>query len=134
MLGDGEKRARYDRFGHAGVQGAGAGGPAFNPDIFSDFSDILGDFFGFGGGRAARGGPARGSDLRFDLEIGFDESYAGAETTIQIPREETLRHVQGIRRRAGLVARDVSAVPGPRSAALPAGLPRRRADMRPVRR
>lgn len=91
VLGDPEKRARYDRFGHAGVQGAGANGPTINPDIFSDFSDILGDFFGFGGGfggNARRAGPARGSDLRFDLEIGFDESYAGTETTIQIPREE----------------------------------------------
>src|SRR6187431_2872296 len=48
VLYDPEKRARYDRFGHAGV--ASAGGPGFNPDIFSDFSDILGDFFGFGGG------------------------------------------------------------------------------------
>jgi molecular chaperone DnaJ len=88
VLYDTDKRARYDRFGHAGVTGPGAaGGPGFNPDIFSDFSDILGDFFGFGGG-GRRGGPARGADLRFDLEISFEESYAGTETTIQIPREE----------------------------------------------
>src|SRR5205809_1696692 len=47
VLCDSEKRARYDRFGHAGVTGPGAGGgPGFNPDIFADFSDILGDFFG----------------------------------------------------------------------------------------
>jgi molecular chaperone DnaJ len=88
VLGDAEKRARYDRFGHAGVQGAGPGGPGFNEDAFTDFSDILGDFFGFGGGGRRPGGPTRGSDLRFDLEIGFNESYGGAETTIQIPREE----------------------------------------------
>ncbi len=89
VLADGEKRARYDRFGHAGVSGpSGApGGPGFNADIFSGFEDILGDFFGFGGG-GRRGGPLRGSDLRFDLEIPFEESYAGLETTIQIPREE----------------------------------------------
>jgi molecular chaperone DnaJ len=87
VLSDPEKRARYDRFGHAGVGGPGAGGAqGFNPETFGDFSDILGDFFGFGGGR--RGGPTRGSDLRFDLEITFEESFAGAETTIQIPREE----------------------------------------------
>jgi molecular chaperone DnaJ len=69
--------------------GAGAGGGfgGFNPETFGDFSDILGDFFGFGGG-GRRSGPARGADLRFDLEIGFNESFAGAETTIQIPREE----------------------------------------------
>lgn len=91
VLGDGEKRARYDRFGHAGVSGAGpGGGPGFNPDIFADFSDILGDIFGFGGfaGRTRRGGPTRGADLRFDLEIEFEESLKGTETTIQIPREE----------------------------------------------
>ncbi len=87
VLGDADKRARYDRFGHAGVSGPGGGGPGFNPDTFGDFSDILGDFFGFGGG-ARRGGPTRGADLRFDLEIGFEESFTGTETTIQIPREE----------------------------------------------
>lgn len=88
VLGDPEKRARYDQFGHAGVAGAGQGGPGFNPDIFGDFSDILGDFFGFGGGGGRRGGPVRGSDLRFDLEISFEESFTGVETPIQIPREE----------------------------------------------
>lgn len=99
VLGDAEKRARYDRFGHAGVSGqAGAGG--FNADIFSDFSDILGDFFGFGGG-ARRQGPTRGSDLRFDLEIDFDESYTGSEKTIQIPREETCKACNGTRSASG---------------------------------
>ena len=98
VLGDADKRARYDRFGHAGVSGqAGPGGPGFNADIFSDFSDILGDFFGFGGGFGGgrRGGPARGADLRFDLEISFDESYSGTETTIQIPREESCEACKG---------------------------------------
>ncbi|HEX5214143.1 MAG TPA: molecular chaperone DnaJ [Vicinamibacterales bacterium] len=93
VLADDDKRARYDRFGHAGVQGAG--GPGVNPDIFTDFSDILGDFFGFGGGGARRGGPARGADLRFDLEISFDESFTGTETTIQIPREENCDTCKG---------------------------------------
>jgi molecular chaperone DnaJ len=98
VLGDSDKRARYDRFGHAGVAGAagGPGGPGFNADIFSDFSDILGDFFGFGGfGGGRRGGPARGADLRFDLEISFEESYGGAETTIQIPRDESCETCKG---------------------------------------
>ena len=100
VLGDADKRARYDRFGHAGVQGAAGGGPGFNADIFSDFSDILGDFFGFGGG-ARRGGPARGADLRFDLEISFEESYGGTETTIQIPREEACETCKGSGAAAG---------------------------------
>jgi len=88
VLADADKRARYDQFGHAGVTGAAQGGPGMNPDIFGDFSDILGDFFGFGGGGGRRGGPVRGSDLRFDLEIPFEESFRGVETPIQIPREE----------------------------------------------
>ena len=94
VLGDPEKRARYDRFGHAGVSGAAPGAGGFNADIFADFSDILGDFFGFGAG-GRRAGPARGADLRYDLEIGFDESYNGSETTIQIPREEPCETCHG---------------------------------------
>jgi molecular chaperone DnaJ len=100
VLGDPEKRARYDRFGHAGVSGAGAGPGGFNPETFADFSDILGDFFGFGGG-ARRGGPTRGADLRFDLEISFEESFAGTETTIQIPREEPCESCDGSGAAAG---------------------------------
>ena len=102
VLADREKRSLYDRFGHAGVTGAGAGaGAGFDPTIFADFSDIfagLGDVFGFGdifGGRRRRGGPQRGSDLRYDLEITFEESATGAETTIQIPREETCETCSG---------------------------------------
>ena len=100
VLGDPEKRARYDRFGHAGVAGATPGAGGFNADIFADFSDILGDFFGFGGG-ARRSGPSRGADLRFDLEIDFEESYNGAETTIQIPREEPCETCNGSGAAAG---------------------------------
>jgi molecular chaperone DnaJ len=93
VLADAQKRAAYDRFGHAAVTGA-AGGQGFDPTIFADFGDILGglgDVFGFGdlfGGRR-RGGPQRGSDLRYDLEINFDEAAKGTETTIQVPRLET---------------------------------------------
>ncbi|MEO8481264.1 MAG: molecular chaperone DnaJ [Acidobacteriota bacterium] len=103
VLCDADKRARYDRFGHAGVQGAAGAGPGINPDIFSDFSDILGDFFGFGGGQR-RQGPARGSDLRFDLEIAFEESFTGTETTIQIPREENCETCKGNRAAPGTSA------------------------------
>jgi molecular chaperone DnaJ len=100
VLSDSDKRARYDQFGHAGVSGPGGAGPGFNPDIFADFSDILGDFFGFGGG-SRRNGPARGSDLRFDLEISFDDSFTGKETTIQIPREEACETCHGSGAAAG---------------------------------
>jgi molecular chaperone DnaJ len=99
VLADPEKRSRYDRFGHAGVAGAAGGG--FDPSVFSefgDFSDILGSMFGFGdlfgGGRRA-GGPQRGADLRYDLEISFEESARGVETTIQIPRQESCETCRG---------------------------------------
>lgn len=106
VLADEEKRALYDRFGHAGVSGAGAGA-GFDPTIFADFGDIfagLGDMFGFGdvfGGRRRRGGPQRGADLRYDLEISFEESYEGVETSIQIPREETCDTCKGSGAAAG---------------------------------
>ena len=94
VLCDAEKRSLYDRFGHRGVSSA-AGGPGFDPSVFSefgDFSEILGSMFGFGdlfgGGARRRGGPQRGADLRYDLEISFEEAASGAETTIQIPRHE----------------------------------------------
>ena len=107
----------------------------FDPTIFADFSDIfsgLGDAFGFGdifGGRRRRGGPQRGSDLRYDLEIGFEESAIGAETTIQIPREESCETCARVWGRGRHLARDVPPVPGFGSAALPAGLPHRRAAL-----
>ena len=94
ILSDSEKRARYDRFGHAGVSSqAGAG---FDPSTFAGFEDIFGGIFGdFFGGGGRRGGPERGSDLRYDLEITFEESAKGVETTIQIPRLETCETCHG---------------------------------------
>lgn len=101
VLADREKRSLYDRFGHAGV-GSAAGSGGFDPTIFADFSDIfagLGDVFGFGdifgGARRRRGGPQRGADLRYDLEITFDEAAKGTDTAIQIPREEACDTCQG---------------------------------------
>ena len=102
VLADAQKRGLYDRFGHAGVNANGAGGGGFDPTIFADFSDIfsgLGDMFGFGdilgGGRRRRGGPQRGSDLRYDLEITFEESAEGTETSIVVPREEACETCSG---------------------------------------
>jgi molecular chaperone DnaJ len=92
VLADPEKRAMYDRFGHAGVSSAAGAGGGFDPSVFAefgDFADVLGNMFGFGDlfGRR-RGGPQRGADLRYDLEISFEESARGTETSIQIPRQE----------------------------------------------
>ena len=92
ILSDPQKRARYDQFGQAGVAGVGAGG--FDPSIFTEFEDIVGDFFGFGdlfgmGGRGRGDRSSRGADLRFDLEISFEEGAFGLEAQIKVPRRET---------------------------------------------
>jgi molecular chaperone DnaJ len=100
VLADADKRHMYDRFGHAGL-GAAATSGGFDPTVFTGFEDILGglgDIFGFGdifGGGRRRGGPQRGADLRYDLEISFEESAHGAETSIQIPRQETCETCHG---------------------------------------
>lgn len=105
VLADTDKRHMYDRFGHAGLGGAATGG--FDPNVFTGFEDILGglgDIFGIGemfGGQRRRGGPQRGADLRYDLEISFDESAKGVETTIQIPRNETCDTCKGSGAAAG---------------------------------
>jgi molecular chaperone DnaJ len=101
ILADSEKRSLYDRFGHAGVKSAAGAGAGFDPSVFQefgDFADILGNMFGFGdlfGGGRRRGGPQRGADLRYDLEISFEESARGAETTVQIPRQENCESCHG---------------------------------------
>jgi len=97
ILSDPQKRATYDRFGHAGLQGAAS--PGFNPDAFADFSDILGDFFGFGdlfgGGNRRRTRAQRGEDVRYDLEISFEEAVFGMSAEIQVPRMEACDRCQG---------------------------------------
>jgi molecular chaperone DnaJ len=100
VLSDGQKRAAYDRFGHAGLQGAA--GPSYNPEAFQDFSDILGDFFGFGdlfggqaGGGRRRSRAQRGEDVRYDLEITFDDAMFGMGAEIQVPRMERCERCQG---------------------------------------
>jgi molecular chaperone DnaJ len=101
VLSDPQKRAAYDRFGHAGVNGqgmGGGGGAQFHDvgDIFNEvFGDVFGDMFGGRGGRQQRGGPARGSDLRYDLEITLEQAYAGAEVEVTIPATLTCEPCEG---------------------------------------
>jgi len=87
VLSDAEKRARYDRFGRAGL---GAQPVGFDQEIFADFGDILGNIFGFGSvfGGGGRAGSRRGQDLRYDLTIEFEEAARGLETRIRVPRLE----------------------------------------------
>jgi len=87
VLSDGERRGLYDRFGHAAFE-QGAGGPGF--DFGAGFEDIIGDlfgdFFGTGRGRAGRGRARRGQDLRYELEIAFEEAAFGCEKMVSVPR------------------------------------------------
>ena len=95
VLGDPEKRSQYDRFGHAGVSsvgGPGAGG--FDPSVFSDFSDILGDLFGGGTRRSGRAAN-HGADLRYDLDLSFTEAVFGRKTRIKVPRHESCSECGG---------------------------------------
>jgi molecular chaperone DnaJ len=94
VLSDPEKRAHYDRFGSAGPSPFAGG---FDPSVFGDFSDILGDLFGFGGfgARGRPGGASPGADLRYDLEIAFEEAVFGAKRSLEIPRLETCETCHG---------------------------------------
>jgi molecular chaperone DnaJ len=100
VLSDPQKRAAYDRFGHAGVNGPQGGAGGFGGQGFdaSDiFNDVFGDVFGemFGGGRRQQNGPQRGQDLRYDLEISLEQAYAGAEVEIKVPAAMTCEVCEG---------------------------------------
>jgi molecular chaperone DnaJ len=89
----------YDRFGHAGVGTAGAGA-GIDASVFQDFTDIFGDFFGFGdlftGGRSGRRTRAqRGADLREDITIEFEEAVFGTEKKISYRKHETCEVCRG---------------------------------------
>ncbi len=90
VLNDPQKREIYNQYGHAGLEGRGAG-PGFNDvgDVFTHFSDIFGDFFGgggggFGGGRRRSGGAARGADLRAEMEVSLQEAAFGVEKELEL--------------------------------------------------
>jgi molecular chaperone DnaJ len=99
VLADQDKRARYDRFGHAGVSGP-AGPQGFDPTVFQDFTDIFGDFFGFGdlfgaGGGRRRSRAQRGADLREDVTLEFEEAVFGTETKVTVRHHEACDDCKG---------------------------------------
>lgn len=117
VLADREKRAKYDRFGHSGVNGD-FGGEGFSWSDFTRYRDVEdifgGDFFSqifgggaggsifdiFGGGRRARG-PARGRDLRMDVDVAFKEAAFGSKKELTIPRAESCDKCSGTGAKAG---------------------------------
>ena len=86
ILKDDQKRAAYDRFGHAAFE-QGGGHPGGFGFAAGGFADIFDEMFGeiMGGGRRGQGGASRGSDLRFNLEVSLEEAFRGKQTTIRVP-------------------------------------------------
>ena len=99
VLSDAQKRAAYDRYGHAGMngqssQGGGFGGGGFAGAGFEDiFSEVFGDMFS--GGRRGPSGPSRGADLRYDYEITLEQAYQGADVEITIPTTDSCSTCHG---------------------------------------
>src|SRR4026208_1131914 len=125
VLKDGEKRAAYDRYGHAAFeqgtggggpgfaagaapdgpaaceQGGGGGGPGFGAGFASSFSDIFEDLFGMAGQRGRGGGRERGADRRYDREITPEEAYLGKTAQIEIPVSVACEPCSGTGAKAG---------------------------------
>jgi molecular chaperone DnaJ len=101
VLADPQKRAAYDRYGHAGVGNAGGGGGVdFNSVIFQDFSDVFSDLFGFGdlfgGGRGrGRSRAQRGADLREDIDLDFEEAVFGVTREVEVRKHEACEQCDG---------------------------------------
>src|SRR5438309_5582288 len=102
VLKDGDKRAAYDRFGHAAFeQGGGGPGGNFGADFGSAFSDLFEGIFGMGGGGRGRTGRERGADLRYNMEISLDEAYAGKAAQIRIPTSVSCEVCSGTGAKSG---------------------------------
>src|SRR5271155_859548 len=99
VLKDGDKRAAYDRFGHAAFE-QGSGGPGFGAGFASSFSDIFEDLFGMANQRS-RGGRERGADLRYNMEITLEEAFLGKTAQIEIPVSVTGESCSGTGAKAG---------------------------------
>lgn len=101
VLKDKDKRAAYDRYGHAAFeQGGPGGGAGFGAGFASSFSDIFEDLFGMAGQRG-RGGRERGADLRYNMEITLEEAFGGKIAQIEIPVSVTCEACSGIGAKAG---------------------------------
>jgi len=121
VLGDTGRRETYDRYGHEGLRGEGFQGfSGFNPTIFEDFEDILGNFFGFnfgfgnafGGPRQGRRAPQRGQDLGLEMEVTLEEVATGIEKDIALNRAEPCPSCHGTKLKPGTKATSCPACSG----------------------
>src|SRR6201990_2910647 len=103
VLKDGDKRAAYDRFGHAAFEqgGIGPGGHDFGPGFGSAFADIFEGIFGMAGGRGRGNRAERGADLRYNMEITLEEAFAGKTAQVRIPTSVSCEACSGTGAKAG---------------------------------
>src|SRR6476646_8596360 len=102
VLKDADKRAAYDRFGHAAFEHNGGGPGGGFGDVASAFADIFDDLFGMGGARRGRGGGReRGADLRYNMEISLEEAYSGKTAQVRIPTSVTCEACSGSGAKSG---------------------------------
>src|SRR5258706_2720630 len=95
ILSDDEKRAQYDRFGHAAFGGAAGGDPFQGFDPFANFSDLFAEFFGSDVFSRRGGRGRRGADLRYDLEVAFSVAALGGEEQLRIPKHKSCAKCAG---------------------------------------
>src|SRR6202790_1935085 len=102
ILKDPDKRAAYDRYGHAAFEhGMGGGAAGFGTDFSTTFSDLFEGIFGMQSGRSRGSGRERGADLRYNMEIALQEAYAGKNAQIRIPTSVTCEACSGSGAKAG---------------------------------
>jgi molecular chaperone DnaJ len=103
VLKDGDKRAAYDRYGHAAFEqgGLGGGGAGFGAGFASSFSDIFEDLFGMAAQRGRGTGRERGADLRYNMEITLEDAFKGKTAQIEIPVSVTCESCSGTGAKAG---------------------------------
>ncbi|MGB1251629.1 MAG: molecular chaperone DnaJ [Candidatus Promineifilaceae bacterium] len=95
VLSTDQKKAAYDRYGHQAFEGGMGGASGFDFDLNDIFEGIFNNFSGGGGGRRRRNGPRRGADLRYDLELEFEEAIFGVDKVVDITRPEVCGGCQG---------------------------------------
>ena len=100
VLKDADKRAAYDRFGHAAFEHGGMGAANFGADFGSAFSDLFEGIFGMGGARG-RAGRERGADLRYNMEISLEEAFTGKSAAIRIPTSVSCEACSGTGAKSG---------------------------------
>jgi len=101
VLKDPDKRAAYDRYGHAAFEHGSGGGAGFGADFGTTFSDLFEGIFGMAAGRGRGTGRERGADLRYNMEITLQEAYAGKNAQIRIPTSVTCEACSGSGAKAG---------------------------------